>query len=1451
MDKDTRNLIQRATQDARRLLEREYREQLEGLYDVLPDTGEIAEAPGAHLDADGRFTRTRIVSAIGHERSKVPSDVEAVAAYLREAAFTTLNRFAALKLMEARRIVQECVSKGDQSAGFREFSGLAPGLGDLPDRGYRLYLECLFDEAGVEVGALFDRRHPTGLLWPRRPALLELLDILNRPGLVAVWGEDETIGWIYQHFNSKEERDVMRDTKKGGSAAPRNSRELAVRNQFFTPRYVVQFLTDNTLGRLWYEMRGGQTHITELCQYLIVPTVEHRFERPMKDPRSLKIIDPACGSMHFGLYAFDVLTAIYLEAWHDLPDSDLRRDYPELAALQRDLPRLIIERNIHGIDIDPRATQIAGFALWLRAQRAWAEQNIPSAARPRIEKSNIVCAEPMAGGAEDIREFLDNAFAGRREKPAFQLLLTRIQEAMKLAGEAGSLLKIEDDIVSAIAEAKKLAREGPLLKQDDFLSAPAAVPTQAEIPLDLTGLTDEEFWDRAEHELLDALSAYSESVTKELHGRLFAQDAARGIGFIHLCREKYDVALMNPPFGEASIPSKPYIEDTYGDTKGDVYKAFVECFQSRLVHAGYLGVISSRTGFFLSQSEDWRTRVVLRLFRPIALADLGGGVLDAMVEVAAYILRTLSTAEASDLTLSLVPVLEKVARDKQDRFSIPKWQAARDDLKRHQAVAELKHLQANEFVQRSPGNIVRYTPLWHAVTKVTAPPKPVFPPLVCIRALTEAAKDEVILDSITGRRTDSVFVCDPGSFIDVPRSPFAYWTSAAVRRLFADLPRVEGEGRDVESGASTKSDFRFLRLRFERPENEAAEIGVDSTVSRGAWIPFAKGGAVVTFYGDLNLTVNWRNNGAELKALISEYRGSRGWGYQWTAELKVMAFSFRPGVTWGRRSTSLAFRLLPRNAMFADKGPAILVQNDPEPDLLALAAVVNSRTFAGLAAIQLARVELAQSFEVGLIQRSPFPKLSDIDTNALADHARRIWVAKRSLDTVQAASNAFIRPAMLALSGITLAERAAAWFARVRASEETVAAIQTEIDDLAFRLYGLDAADRTALTATLATEPVGDADASASEEGEEEEEEATADASALVADLLSYAVGCAFGRWDIRYATGEHSTPEPPAPFAPLPICPPGMLQNAAGLPATSADVPANYPLRISWPGILIDDPGNAEDIETRVRNFLRVLWPDQWEAIEAEACQLLGVSTLRDFFRKEFFSEHLKRHTKSKRKAPIYWPLSTSSGSYTIWLYYQRFTKDTFYRVREIAEEKFRHEERKLFTLQQDAGPNPSTGQSKEIGTQAKFVDELREFRTEIARVAPLWNPNRNDGVILNFAPFHRLISHTKWRTDVGACWETLVSGKYDWAHLAMHLWPERVIPKCATDRSLAIAHGLDETFWEPDPEKEGRFRPKTVAESEINRLIAERTSPAVKAALESLASQPTQVPARRRARG
>ena len=133
MEKYLRNAIGTAAQNLRKTLEDEYFEQLEGLFDIYQD-GTIAEAPGAHLSPSERVTRSKIVAALQYHRSSGLDHAEAVARFVRDAAFTTLNRFVALKMLEARELVQQCVSAGPDSVGYREFVGLAPGVASLPAR---------------------------------------------------------------------------------------------------------------------------------------------------------------------------------------------------------------------------------------------------------------------------------------------------------------------------------------------------------------------------------------------------------------------------------------------------------------------------------------------------------------------------------------------------------------------------------------------------------------------------------------------------------------------------------------------------------------------------------------------------------------------------------------------------------------------------------------------------------------------------------------------------------------------------------------------------------------------------------------------------------------------------------------------------------------------------------------------------------------------------------------------------------------------------------------------------------------------------------------------------------------------------------------------------------------------------------------------------------------------
>ena len=136
---------------------------------------------------------------------------------------------------------------------------------------------------------------------------------------------------------------------------------------------------------------------------------------------------------------------------------------------------------------------------------------------------------------------------------------------------------------------------------------------------------------------------------------------------------------------------------------------------------------------------------------------------------------------------------------------------------------------------------------------------------------------------------------------------------------------------------------------------------------------------------------------------------------------------------------------------------------------------------------------------------------------------------------------------------------------------------------------------------------------------------------------------------------------------------------------------------------------------------------------------------------------------------------------------------------------------------------------------TRRNLLGELRELREAVEAVAPLWAPDLNDGIVIVLAPLWRLFAHHRaWSNELRKHWGKLAKGDCDWARLAMHLWPERVLPKCAEDRSLAIAHGLEGVFWAPDSDNADRWVHRRIPATLIDQLIAERQSPAITAAVQ-----------------
>jgi len=598
MDKETRNHIKNGVLEARRILEADIAEQLEGFYGVAR-SGKL-QPPGTMPTLRDHpqlwHRRKEIDAALDHDRDAGLSSKETVAQFIHETAYTALNRLVAVKMLEAHNLLRrEAVGKGRSSAGFRDFQKVCPQVcQEQLDGGYQLFLELLFDELAGSMRPLFDHGGAHSIIFPRWTTLDQVLSLLNGSRLAGVWTSDETIGWVYQYFNTPDREKVRR----GGR--PRRPEDVAVINQFYTPRYVVEFLVDNTLGRLWFEMRGGDTRLAEVCHMLVRRPDELLRQRGLKDPKEIKVLDPAVGSGHFLLYAFDLLTVIYEESSYD----------------PAEIPNLILQNNLFGIDIDPRAAQLAAFTLYLRARSY--EQALGAPAQARLPTANIVVAEAMPGDKQFFEEFV----AGQPQ--VVRDVCRRVWDLLVLASEAGSLLKVEIALDEAITEERGRLEKQPLFDMEKILD-------------------DAAFWEDLEGRIVDLFhDYYRRGLSQADVGRvLFATEGEQGFRFLDLLRQDYDVVLMNPPYGDTTEKAKAYLAKAYPDTKNDLYAAFIERTLAFLrATGGYVGAITSRTFMFLSSFQKLRENVIFAQARMSPVADLGFGVLDtAMVETVAFVLE--------------------------------------------------------------------------------------------------------------------------------------------------------------------------------------------------------------------------------------------------------------------------------------------------------------------------------------------------------------------------------------------------------------------------------------------------------------------------------------------------------------------------------------------------------------------------------------------------------------------------------------------------------------------------------------------------------------------------------------------------------------------------------------------------------------------------------------------
>lgn len=624
-----------------------------------------------------------------------------------------------------------------------------------------------------------------------------------------------------------------------------------------------------------------------------------------------------------------------------------------------------------------------------------------------------------------------------------------------------------------------------------------------------------------------------------------------------------------------------------------------------------------------------------------------------------------------------------------------------------------------------------------------------------IRLLSSIEKAQALLQVCQAVRLSQddtrIYEVTPGVFHELPGSPFAYWANDNIRRLFHEHPRAESDGRRFTKGLCTTDDDRFLRLRW---EVDPAKIGVSQADFQGLckWAAFAKGGEGKSFYVDNRLLINWQAEGAELKAYLDGKIGREG---QWSRWINSVEYYFRPGLTWPLRAARFSPQVLPTGSIFSVRGYAAFA---PKDELVSLLGLTASFPFDALFKTLLGRFGFPE-FVVGVLQQLPMPSLNGDTAEALGRAAREAWSLRRRLDEIEELSNAFLVPAFVRER---LGKFDSGWI------EGELLKGQATIDELGFQVYGLRSSDRANLE--RASE---DEDIVLKDESDDEEPTPEVPAETKLA-LLSWSVGIAFGRFDWRLATGERAAPPEPEPFDPLPAKSPGMLPD--GLDPFHRH-----------PGLLVDDPSHPHDLAHLVEEVLA--------RVEAPA-----PDDVRRWLQRDFFAFHLQRYSKSRRKAPIYWPLATASGSYTLWIYYPSLTSQTLYTaINDFIEPKLKQLGDDVTALR-NKGAARSRDDEKQFETLQTSELELIELRDTLLTLAPTYKPNQDDGVQITAAPLWPLFRHKPWQKLLKDSWAKLEKGDNDWAHMAMNYWPDRVRDKCKTDKSLAIAHNLEDLYVEPE---------------------------------------------------
>jgi hypothetical protein len=600
---------------------------------------------------------------------------------IKLSAATFLNRIVVIRHMEAVGLIKPSVVTGGwHSSGYREFREFAPSLLKNDTEGFETLLNLLYDELSLDLPGLFGEVGVCNLFPVPAMTLRSVIEAFDHKDLDSVWTDDTALGWVYQFWNDKERKALDDKIRNRGKI---EKHEIAAKTQLFTERYMVEWLLQNSLNNQWLaicEKNGWTCHPKsngtfdalekrrktwrakrnsgEVSPEALMPIEteeEQRWKYWTKHPlskelivaapesiRDIKILDPAVGSGHFLIIAFDLLAAFYREEAQHRCEKWTSREIADS----------IIENNLHGVDIDPRAVQIAAAALLLKA-RSFCRDASPRKLNLVASNLGLAFLPNDDPAVHELQREVELA-TGIPKK-----LTEKIIHAFRGADYLGSLLKVDECVDEAIREHERTGG----LKRSDPKSPHVQKKFWGPLPPDQSLLT----FDEAKVSVLEELDKFLDKCTSgdDLGLRLRGEQLATGVRFIRLIKQgEYDLVVANPPYlGGAKIEEKSYIDNNYPEGKADLYAVFLKRGLEFTKPIGFSAMITMRGWMFINDYK--KLRGFLKEEKSIfSIADLHFGAFPEMKDVSTTMSILTNTQKNANLTKFIKPVKnELVVRD--------------------------------------------------------------------------------------------------------------------------------------------------------------------------------------------------------------------------------------------------------------------------------------------------------------------------------------------------------------------------------------------------------------------------------------------------------------------------------------------------------------------------------------------------------------------------------------------------------------------------------------------------------------------------------------------------------------------------------------------------------------------------------------------------------------------